>query len=97
MKYAVEFRDPRVQTIAESLFTPEQLRFQRFSKALPITPRDADARAQWGKILEDAEEDVRRARQMLMLTDMAVALNGGSYEKILKYADNAEDNPEGAK
>lgn len=95
MKYCIEFRDPRVQTVAEALFTPAQLRFQMVGKALPVAPQSAESRRAAEDILRDAEADIARARQLLLLVDMAVALNGGSYEKILKFSDNPEDNPSG--
>lgn len=92
MKYAIEFRDPRVQAMAEALFTSDQLRFLMVSKAMPIGPMSAEQRATCDALLADVEADLKRARLLLALTDTAVALNGGNYERIFKYADNAEDN-----
>jgi len=97
MKHAIEFRDARVQALAEALFTQKELRFLMVSKAMPVAPQNEEQRVATEAILAEAEADIMRARKLLTLTDMAVALNGDSFDRILKYADNAEDNPEGTR
>lgn len=94
MKYDIMFRDERVQSIAESLFTKEQLKFLMVSKVLSVTPSDAEQRAVFAKIVAEAEADIARAKQLLALTDMAVALNGGSYDRILRFSDSKEEQGE---
>jgi hypothetical protein len=91
MKHHIEFRDERVQSIAESLFTPAQLRFLMVSKVLPVGPQNVEQREAADLAVREAEADVARAKSLLALTDMAVALNGGSYDKILRYSDSPEE------
>ncbi len=94
MKYAVMFRDERVQSIAETLFAEKDLKFLMVSKILPVTPTTAENMAAFREIVKEAEADIARAKQLLTLCDMAVALNGGSYERILRYSDSAEEGGE---
>jgi hypothetical protein len=48
-------------------------------------------RTAFAQIIADAEADIARVKQLLALTDMAVALNGGSYDKILRFSDSEEE------
>lgn len=95
MKYASEFRDPNVQDIAEALFPPKDLQYMTVSGVLPVVPTTPETMAAWRKIVKDAEADLARAKQLLTLVDMAVALNGGSYDRILRYADSKEETGDG--
>ena len=91
MKHAIEFRDPSIQALAEALFTPEQLKFLHVSEHMPIAPSNAEHRAAFEELISRAEQSIMRARQMLALTDLAVATNGGSFERILRYRDDESE------
>lgn len=87
-KYAAMFRDARVQSLAESLFPEDKLNFLMVSKILDAAPGDADQAAVARQAIAKAEADLTRAKQMLALCDMAAALNGGSYDRIIQWRDD---------
>lgn len=91
MKHAIEFRNPSIQALAEALFTPEQLQFLNVSEHMPIAPSNAEQRVLFESFVVKAEQSIMRARQMLALTDLAVATNGGSFERILRYRDDESE------
>jgi hypothetical protein len=87
-KYAAMFRDARVQSLAESLFPEDKLNLLMVSKILVAAPGDADQAAVARQTIAKAEADLVRAKQMLALCDMAAALNGGSYDRIIQWRDD---------
>lgn len=90
-KYAAMFRDARVQSLAESLFPEDKLNFLIVSKILQCAPGDAEQAAAARHAIAEGEADLARAKQMLALCDMAAALNGGSYDRILRWRDDIRE------